>query len=44
MSRNKQGGQTVDLILKLNTLNNPEITKAGRQLGLTLRQVNRFVS
>lgn len=42
MSRNKQGGQTVDLILKLNTLNNPEITKAGRQLGLTLRQVNRI--
>lgn len=42
MAANKQGGQTVDLILKLNTLGNPEITKAGRQLGILLRQINRI--
>lgn len=41
-SRNKQGGQTVDMILKLNTLNNAEITKAGRELGIILRQINRI--
>lgn len=34
--------QTIDLVLKLNSLNNKEITAAGRQFGITLRQINRI--
>lgn len=37
-----KGGRTVDLVLKLNSLGDKEITKAGRSLGLVLRKVNRI--
>lgn len=35
-------GQTVDLILKLNTLGNKEITDAGRNFGRSMRRINRI--
>lgn len=41
-TRNGQGGQTVDLILKLNTLGDQEISKAGRKFGMTIRRINRI--
>jgi len=41
-TRNGHGGQTVDLILKMNTLGDQEISKAGRQFGMTIRRINRI--
>jgi hypothetical protein len=41
-TRNNQGGQTIDLILKLNTLGDQEISKAGRKFGMTIRRINRI--
>lgn len=35
-------GQTIDLILKINTLGNQEITKSGRKFGLAMRKINRI--
>jgi hypothetical protein len=41
-TRSGQGGQTVDLILKMNTLGNREISQAGRKFGMTIRRINRI--
>lgn len=42
LARTSGGGRTVDMMLKLSSFGNPELTKAGKQLGLVLRQTDRI--